>query len=87
VTLSRPLGRPLTVCAAAAPGTAWPVLDFNGYAGCTVLPAGRTTTSFTVTVRGDRRPEPDESLRLVIGGLADIRVNDGVATGTIENDD
>jgi predicted extracellular nuclease len=87
VRLSRPLARALTVCAAAAPGTAWPVVDFDLFAGCTVLPAGATATSFTVTVRGDRWREPDETLRLVIAGLADVRITDGTATGTIENDD
>jgi predicted extracellular nuclease len=87
VTLSRPLTRALTVCAAAAPGTAWPVIDFDVYAGCTVLPAGQTTASFTVAVRGDRWREADETLRLVIAGLADVRVTDATATGTIKNDD
>jgi hypothetical protein len=88
VTLSRPLSQPLTVCAAAVPGTALPLIDFNPYVGCKTIAAGGTTTSFTVNVRGDRIRESDEKLSLVIAGLdATVRAVDGSATGTITNDD
>ncbi len=87
VTLSRPLAVPLTVCAAAAPATAWPVVDFDPYAGCTTIAAGATTTSFTVNVRGDRWRESDEKLNLLVTAVGTVRVTDGTAVGTITNDD
>lgn len=87
VSLSRPLSQPLTVCATALPVTAWPVVDFDPYLGCQVVPAGETATTFTVKVRGDRLREPDEKLALVIAGLANVRLTDATATGTIVNDD
>jgi predicted extracellular nuclease len=87
VTLSRPMSRPLTVCATAVPGSAWPVIDFDPYLGCMVVAAGETAVTFPVRVRGDRWREPDETLGLVIAGPAGVRLADATATGTIKNDD
>jgi hypothetical protein len=88
VTLTRPLSTPLTVCAKATPGTALPPRDFDPYLGCTTVPAGETSTSFTVKVRGDRTKEKDEKLTLVIAGpKPTVRALDSTATGTIVNDD
>jgi hypothetical protein len=88
VTLTRPLGKALTVCAAAVPGTAHLLSDFDPYLGCERIAAGATSTSFTVQVRGDRAPEKDERLTLVVAGLdPGVRDLDLTATGTIVNDD
>ena len=87
VSLSRPLSQPITVCATALPVTAWPIVDFDPYLGCQVIPAGETATTFTIKVRGDRLREPDEKLTLAIAGLANVRLTDATATGTIVNDD
>jgi predicted extracellular nuclease len=87
VTLSRPLSRPLMICASTLPGTAWAVVDFEPYAACKVVPAGEPGTTFSVVVHGDRWREQDERLAFVIAGLANIRLADSRATGTIVNDD
>jgi uncharacterized protein len=87
VSLSRSLSQPLTFCATTVPGTAWPGVDFEPYAACRTIPAGQTAASVTVRVRGDRVREPDERLSLVVAGLAQVRVTDPRATGTIRNDD
>jgi predicted extracellular nuclease len=87
VALSRPLSQPLTVCATAVLGSAWPVVDFDPYFGCKVISAGETSVTFPVRVRGDKWKESDEKLTLVIAGLASIRLTDPTATGTIKNDD
>jgi predicted extracellular nuclease len=87
VTLSRPLHKPLPVCASTTALTAWPVLDFDFYLGCVTVPAGRTSTTIPITVRGDSRREADERFVLLIAGLADVRPADVAAFGTIENDD
>jgi hypothetical protein len=87
VTLSRPLGVPLTVCATAAPVTAWPVVDFDPYLSCRTIPAGETATSFPVKVRGDRWREADERLHLLVTAIGAVRVTDATGVGTITNDD
>ncbi|PRY28490.1 hypothetical protein CLV70_108284 [Pseudosporangium ferrugineum] len=87
VTLSRPLSRPLTVCATAVPGSAWPVVDFAAYLSCKTIPAGETGVTFAVKVRGDRLREPDETFTLAVTGIGDLRRGDPSATGTIKNDD
>jgi hypothetical protein len=40
-----------------------------------------------VTVSGDRVAEPNETLRVVLSNPTDAEVADGVAIGTIRNDD
>ena len=87
VTLSRPLSRQLTVCATALPLTALPILDFDPYLGCKVIPAGATSVTFPITVRGDGFHESDEKITLAVFAIADVRQTDGTATGTILNDD
>ena len=89
VTLSRPLSRPVTVCATALPGTALadpglrPVHRLQGRS-----PPARPARRFTVRVRGDRWREPDETLTLRIGHRRhNVRTADATATGTIRNDD
>jgi hypothetical protein len=87
VTLSHPLSRPITVCATALSGTAWPIVDFEPMIECKTIAAGATGTTFTVAVRGDRRREPDETLTLRLGTFDNVRPVDTSATGTIVDDD
>jgi predicted extracellular nuclease len=87
VTLSRPMSKPLTVCASTTALTAWPVLDFHFYLGCVSVPAGRTSTTIPIAVHGDTRRESDEKVALLIAGLGDVRATDIAAIGTITNDD
>jgi predicted extracellular nuclease len=87
VTLSRPMSRPVAVCATTLGLTAWPGSDFDLYFGCITVPAGRTTATFPITVRGDARREANERFVLVIAGLANVRLADAAAFGTIVDDD
>ncbi len=88
VTLTRPLSRSLTVCAATVPGlTTVPYADFDPYLGCRVIPAGATGVLFPVQVRGDRLHERDERITLEVAAVSDVRIVDGTAIGTIVNDD
>ena len=87
LSLSRPLSEPLIVCAATVPGTAKPDADYQPFLGCPVIPAGETTATITVQVRGDHAREPDETLTLVTAALANVRQSDPTANGTILNDD
>jgi hypothetical protein len=88
VTVSRPLSRDVTVCALAIDLTATFGQDHNGpVAQCATLTAGATSLTFSITVRGDKRREPDEQVALAV--LADpvVRLIDPIAIGTIVNDD
>lgn len=88
VTLTRPMTRSLTVCAATVPGpTTLPYADFDPYLGCRTVPAGATSVDFPIQVRGDRLREHDERLTLEVAALAAVRIVDGTADGTIVNDD
>ncbi|MGS2613291.1 lamin tail domain-containing protein [Micromonospora sp. LZ34] len=87
VTVSRPLSQPVLVCAATIGITAQSGQDYDPYAGCRTLAAGQTSLAFPVTVRGDRKPEPDEKFTLVVTGVPGLRLADPIATGTIANDD
>jgi predicted extracellular nuclease len=87
VTVSRPLSKDAVICAAAVGLTAEAGVDFDPFAGCTVLRAGATSVTFTVNVRGDRRREPDEKFALIVAGFPGIRLADPLAIATILNDD
>jgi predicted extracellular nuclease len=85
--VSRPLSTDVTVCAATFDLTARAGSDYAPLIGCRTLAAGDTSVTFTVSVRGDKRPEPDERLGLLVVGAPGLRLADPVATGTIVNDD
>jgi hypothetical protein len=87
VSLSRPLSQPILVCGLAVPLTALPGLDFNLLAQCQTVPAGATTATFTVQVRGDTQREANERFTVVVLGVPYVRMVDPVGTGTITNDD
>jgi hypothetical protein len=85
--VSRPLSQPVLVCAATVGVTASDGSDYNGLAQCRTLPAGATSVQFTVSVKGDRRREPDERFALLVAGVPYLRLADPLAVGTIVNDD
>jgi predicted extracellular nuclease len=87
VTASRPLPHPVVLCAATVGVTAMPGSDYDTLVRCTVMPAGATTATFTVSVNGDRKREANEKLALVVGSLPGQWSSDPIAYGTIVNDD
>jgi uncharacterized protein len=87
VTLSRPLSQPVVLCAATIGLTASGGSDYEPLVGCRTVAAGQTSTTFTVNVRGDTRPEPDERLTLLVAGVPGLRLADPLAIGVIRNDD
>jgi uncharacterized protein len=86
-TVSRPLGVDATICVVPLGGDALPILDYRVTLACGTLPAGQTSLDLTIEVRGDRRPEADETFDLVALASAGILVDNPVATGTIVDDD
>ncbi|MFE9693923.1 lamin tail domain-containing protein [Micromonospora sp. NPDC005806] len=87
VTVSRPLSEPILVCAATYGITAQAGSDYDTYLGCRTLAAGQTSLAFPVTVRGDKKAEPDEQLNLYVVAAPGVRLADPVGVGTITNDD
>jgi uncharacterized protein len=87
VRASRALSEPVLICGRTLDSTASSGSDYLPFAGCQALAAGETSVTFTVSVRGDRRAEADETLSFVVGGAPGVRVPDPIAIGTIVNDD
>ncbi len=87
VTLSRPLSQAVLLCATTLGLTARAGSDYDPLVSCRTVAAGQTTTTFTVNVRGDTRPEADERLTLLVAGVPGLRLADPLAIGTILNDD
>ncbi len=86
VSLSRALTSGVTIDYETADGTATAGSDYIGTTGSLVIPAGGTTGSVHVTVIGDDRVEPNETLALQITGVTGARRGSN-GTGTIVNDD
>jgi uncharacterized protein len=87
VTLSRPLSQAVLLCATTIGLTARAGSDYDPLVSCRTVAVGQTTTTFTVNVRGDTRPEADERLTLLVAGVPGLRLADPVAIGTILDDD
>ncbi|HEY0696986.1 MAG TPA: endonuclease, partial [Micromonospora sp.] len=87
VTVSRPLSQPVLLCGTTLGLTAQAGSDYEAFAGCRTLAAGETSTTFTVSVRGDRRKEADEKLAFLVTGVPGLRLADPTAYGTITDDD
>ncbi|NES12492.1 MULTISPECIES: lamin tail domain-containing protein [Micromonospora] len=87
VTISRPLSEPALICATTYGTTASAGSDYDAYVGCRTLAAGQTSLAFPVSVRGDRKVEADEQLKLYVAGVPGLRLADPVGVGTILNDD
>jgi predicted extracellular nuclease len=52
-----------------------------------LIPAGATTASIDVTINGDAATEPNETFTVTVSDVIGATLVDGVATGTITNDD
>ncbi len=86
-TLSRPVGQVTTVCVVPAGGTALPIIDYRLTIACGTIAAGQTTLDLAIPVRGDRRREDDETIRLVALATGGVRIDNPVAIVTISDDD
>ncbi len=87
LTISPMSSSPVTVAYSTADGTAVAGSDYNAGAGTLTIPAGRTTWSVGVTVRGDRRRESDEVFLVNLSNANGATLADGQGAGTIRNDD
>lgn len=88
VRLSRPATTPVTVNVATANGTATTAdSDFVSSSETLRFAVGEIEKTFTVSVRGDSRVEPDETFFVRLSGASGAEIGDGEGIVTIVNDD
>ena len=88
-TVSTPVtsSSPITFTYATSDGTATAGSDYTATTATGTIPAGQTSTTVTVPVRGDTLDEPDETYAVDLSGVSGASVIDGHAVGTIADDD
>lgn len=87
VRLSEPTSRATSVRVRTVAGTAKAYDDFDPRDFRLDFPVGVTQRVVRVLVRGDVRREASEQLTLSLSSPSGLRVGDGIAVGTIRNDD
>jgi hypothetical protein len=86
VTLSRATNVDVTVHYNMWDGTAVAGSDYTAASGDPIIPAGQTSATITVAVRGDRLGEADETF-IVNLNATNATIADGQAVGTIIDDE
>jgi hypothetical protein len=87
VTQSAASGLATSVSFATADGTATAPADYVATNGILTFAAGVTTQTITVPVNGDTVVEPNESFAVTLSNPTNASLADGLATGTITDDD
>ncbi|HET7294795.1 MAG TPA: Calx-beta domain-containing protein, partial [Vicinamibacteria bacterium] len=88
VMLSTPSGRSVTVPFSTSDGSAHAPGDYTAIAAGTVsIPAGQISRPASVFVNRDGAGEPNETFLVNLGPPSGATLNDGLAVGTIVNDD
>ena len=88
VRLSRAMPNPVTFDIATGNGTATAGSDYVARSQVgRFMDAGRTRLLFEVEVKGDALVEPNETFNVTVSNVSGALLGDGVAVGTIVNDD
>jgi hypothetical protein len=88
VTLSKPLTTPVSVGWATVDGTATAGSDYRAASDTLTFDAGQTAKSVTIDVLGDDlASEADETFAVNLSAPVGANIADGVATGTIIDDE
>jgi parallel beta-helix repeat protein len=87
VRLSAAAGQTVTVNFVTSNGTASAPADYTATSGVVTFTSGAVTRTMTVPVEGDTSVEPDETFTVTLSNAAGATIADGVATGTIADDD
>jgi glycerophosphoryl diester phosphodiesterase len=87
VTVTPAARAPITVDFASADGTALDGSDYAGGSGTLTIPAGGETALLVFPVTNDALDEVDETFTVGLGNAAGAAIGEGLATGTIEDDD
>jgi hypothetical protein len=87
VTLSGSMTGAVSVNYATANSTALAKQDYTATSGTLTIPPGQTQGTISIAIKGDRKREPHETFSVQLSSAVGATINDGVATGTILNDD
>jgi hypothetical protein len=87
IALSHPSTETVTVQVATADGTATGSDYVQGPPATLSIPPGVAGATIAVTVKGDNKPEPDETMFIDLSQPVNATVADGRGIGTITNDD
>ena len=87
ITLSAVSGLPVTVSFATSDGTAHAPDDYLATTGSVTIPAGSTSTTFSVLVVGDTLHENNETFSFVLSDPVNATLGTATATGTIIDND
>jgi hypothetical protein len=87
VSLSAASNQTITVNYATASGTATTGSDYQAASGTLTIPAGQTSGTVTVLVKGDRLVEANETFFVNLSGPTNVTIADGQAVGTIFDDE
>lgn len=68
-------------------GTALAKSDYTAASGTLTIPPGVWSQTITITVKTDRKREPNEMFSVQLSNAVGATISDAVATGTILNDD
>ena len=94
VRLNPASARAVSVAYSTAPGGTFPATqggtapsDYSGVSGVLNFPAGATTLTIAVPVRGDTLDEEDETFFVNLSGATNATISNGQGVGTIADDD
>jgi hypothetical protein len=87
VSLSKASGRDANVNFATSNGTAFAPADYAAVSGSLVIPAGSTSRTVSVPVKGDVLDEGNETFNLNLSGASGATIADSRGIGTIADDD
>ncbi|HEX5152457.1 MAG TPA: Calx-beta domain-containing protein [Parafilimonas sp.] len=87
VTLSKKPKQPVQVDYETQGGTATAGSDYIAKSGTLTFAVGVKRQKITITVNKDKTVEPDETFNVVLSNPVNATIADGLATGTIVNDD
>lgn len=87
VTLSRSSDAEVTVHYATANGTAVATQDYAATSGTLTFQPGETSRTISVSIKGDRKREANETFSVNLSNAVGATIGDGSATVTILNDD
>jgi hypothetical protein len=87
VTLSQSSSEWVSVNYATANGTAVAKSDYTATSGTLTFQPGETSRTISVSIKGDRKREANETFSVQLSNAVGATIEDGSATVTILNDD
>jgi hypothetical protein len=87
ITLDAVSAADVTVHYATAPGTAHITMDYKSASGTATIPAGHTSVTVPIMIKGDLVPENDETFTVTLSSPTGAALGNAVGTITILNDD